>query len=72
MPELKDALLKLDVGNDNHWTGDGLPRIETVKMLASNPAVTREMIAEAAPGFSRATAVGYALLVLCKRTPGHE
>jgi hypothetical protein len=53
------ALLKLDVQNNNHWTADGLPRLDTVRMLASDQTLTREQVAVAAPGFSRATATGY-------------
>lgn len=57
--KIVEALLKLDVKNDNHWTADGLPRLDTVKMLASDQALTRDSVAAAAPGFSRATATGY-------------
>lgn len=57
--KIQEALLKLDVKNDNHWTADGLPRLDTVKMLASDQALTRDSVAAAAPGFSRATATGY-------------
>lgn len=54
--KIVDALKKLDVKNDNHWTADGLPRLDTVKMLASDQTITRDHVAAAAPGFSRATA----------------
>lgn len=54
-----DALRKLDVTNDNHWTADGLPRLDTVKMLAGNPALNRDTVEAAAPGFTRATAANY-------------
>jgi len=47
------ALQKLDVNNDNHWTQDGLPRVETVRMLASDQALTREQVTAAAPEFTR-------------------
>lgn len=57
--KIQEALLKLDVGNDNHWTADGLPRLDTVKMLASDQSLTRDSVAAAAPGFSRSTAQGY-------------
>lgn len=56
---LQQALAKLDVTNGNHWTADGQPRLDTVKMFAGNPAVNREHIEGEAPGFTRATAVGY-------------
>lgn len=48
------ALKQLDAKNDNHWTADNLPRLEAVKLLASDQAVTRAMIEEAMPGFTRA------------------
>lgn len=51
-----EALQKLDTANDNHWTADGLPRIDTVKMLASDQTLTRDVITAAAPNFSRSNA----------------
>ena len=57
MSKILEALSKLDVANDNHWTGDGLPRIETVRMLASNPGISRDDITKEAPDFSRQNAV---------------
>jgi hypothetical protein len=50
---LKEALLKLDVDNDNHWTEQGLPRIETLKFLTGDVSITRESINTTAPGFNR-------------------
>lgn len=57
---LVDSLKKLDVKNDNHWTADGLPRLDTVKMLAADQTVTRDQVAAAAPGFSRNSAATWA------------
>lgn len=57
MSKILEALSKLDVANDNHWTGDGLPRIDTVRMLASNPGISRDDITKEAPDFSRQNAV---------------
>jgi len=54
--KINQALAQLDVANDNHWTGDGLPRLETVKMLAGDQSITREILTQARPGFIRATA----------------
>lgn len=54
--QIKNALSSLDVGNDNHWTGDGLPRLDTVKMLSGDQSVTRDAVTQAAPGFTRTTA----------------
>lgn len=56
MSKVAEALRKLDVTNDNHWTADGLPRIDTVRMIAGNQALTREMITAEMPEFSRQTA----------------
>ena len=48
-----EALSKLDVSNDNHWTEQGLPRIETVKFLTGDTSITRDAINAAFPGFNR-------------------
>lgn len=47
------ALSGLDANNANHWTADGQPRIETVRMLAADGSLTRDQVREAAPYFSR-------------------
>lgn len=47
-----EALGKLDVNNDNHWTNDGLPKLEALKFsVGSN--VTRDQVNEVAPGYTR-------------------
>jgi len=51
------ALGRLDPKNDSHWTSDGLPRLDSVKLFASDPALTREAVTAAAPGFSRSSPV---------------
>lgn len=56
MSKILEALAKLDPTNDNHWTNDGLPRIETIRMLAADQTITREAITAEAPNFSRQTA----------------
>lgn len=53
------ALRQLDPANDNHWTADGSPRLDTVKLLAGGAALTRDQVTQAAPGYSRATAGAY-------------
>lgn len=53
---ITDALSKLDPANDNHWTQDGLPRLDTIKILAGDPGLTREAVTAAAPDFNRASA----------------
>lgn len=47
--KIQEALSKLDVANDNHWTADGLPRLDTVKMFANDPAITRDALTAAFP-----------------------
>jgi hypothetical protein len=54
--KIKAALAKLDPKNDNHWTGDGLPRIETLRLLSGTPTLTREEVLAVAPTFSRQSA----------------
>lgn len=47
-----EALGKLDVNNDNHWTNEGLPKLEALKFsVGSN--VTRDQVNEVAPGYTR-------------------
>jgi hypothetical protein len=50
------ALQKLDVNNDAHWTQDGMPRLETVRLFAGNQALTRDDITKAVPDFTRLAA----------------
>lgn len=57
MSKILEVLSKLDTNNDNHWTADGLPRIETVRMLSGDQSITREQITAEAPDFSRSAAV---------------
>lgn len=57
------ALAQLQADNPNHWTDDGLPRVDTVKLLASDQTLTRDAITQAAIGFSRTN------LVLTPETP---
>ncbi len=51
--KIQDALRKLDTTKDTHWTQDGLPAINIVKVLAGVSNVTRAEIEAAAPGFTR-------------------
>lgn len=50
--DLPTALQQLDAGNDDHWTADGLPRVEVVSGLIGND-VTRKQITNAAPTLTR-------------------
>ena len=50
--KIKEALAKLDIDNDDHWTTEGLPRLDVMKDLVG-VAVSRADITAAAKGFSR-------------------
>lgn len=50
--DLREALSQLDTLNDDHWTGDGAPKIDAVKEILGGP-VTRQDIINTAPHFSR-------------------
>jgi hypothetical protein len=45
--QIREALKKLDVSNDEHWTADGQPR------LAAVPGLTRTELVQVAPHFTR-------------------
>lgn len=51
--KLAEFLLKLDSQNDQHWTDDGLPRVNVVQELANDTSITRAQINDAAPGYAR-------------------
>jgi hypothetical protein len=48
--QILKALGTLDPKNDAHWTTDGSPRIDALKLVA----ITRDHIRQIAPGFCRA------------------
>ena len=48
------AIKRLDPQNGEHWTVDGIPRVDAVATLLGDPNVTRGLIEKAAPGFNRA------------------
>ncbi len=49
---LAEALDELDIDNDEHWTADGLPRLDTLEeYMGTKPA--RAAVKAAAPHFSR-------------------
>jgi chromosome segregation ATPase len=49
------ALLKLDPANDNHWTNQGLPRMDVVEKEVGDKTIKRQDIVDAAPEFTRET-----------------
>ena len=50
--ELKEAIASLDPRNDDHWTEQGLPRMEVIKELTGSH-FSRKEITEAAPLVTR-------------------
>ena len=48
--DIRTALGKLDVKNDDHWTSDGLPRIDALGLPSG---ITRAAVTTAAPQFTR-------------------
>lgn len=55
--KLREVLMLLEPDNDDHWTADGLPRVEVVEQLAGDSTIDRSGINEAAAGFSRGNMV---------------
>lgn len=53
MKTLIEALLELDPDNPNHWTSDGLPKVDALRFATANPSLTRDDITTAAPLFTR-------------------
>lgn len=53
MKTLIEALLELDPENPNHWTSDGLPKVDALRFATANPSLTRDDITTAAPLFTR-------------------
>jgi len=54
--ELREAILSLDAGNPDHWTAAGLPSVHGLTAIMGD-TVTRQEIAEAAPGYDREKAI---------------
>lgn len=54
--KIQEALKQLDPANDDHWTADGLPRMDAVEKLVGSSDITREDVTNAAPDFTRDTA----------------
>lgn len=51
--ELIEALTELDSENDEHWTAQGLPKMEVLKEMTGVEDMTRSMVDEAAPDYAR-------------------
>lgn len=53
---INQALATLDPENDDHWTSDGLPRMEVVEDLVGDKSIKRKDVTDADPEFTRETA----------------
>lgn len=51
--KINEALRKLDVENDQHWTADGMPKMGVVEELVGDKSITRKDVTNAAPDFNR-------------------
>lgn len=54
--DIKQALGQLDPDNNDHWTQDGLPRIDAVEAASGTRGLKRQQITDADPQFTRDTA----------------
>jgi hypothetical protein len=57
--KLAETLQKLDAGNENHWTSDGSPRLETLKFLSGGESYSRDDVSEHFGDFNKASAKDY-------------
>lgn len=53
---IRAASVQLDVDNDDHWTNDGQPALETITHFTGNMRVRRADVIEAVPNLSRDSA----------------
>lgn len=51
--ELIQALSQLDVDDDDHWTADGMPRMDVLQRLTETPDLKRGDVTNAAPELTR-------------------
>lgn len=57
MDKLKGVLANLDPKNNSHWTQDGLPKLEIVRLLTGDSKVSRDDILSVAPELTRESAL---------------
>lgn len=53
---LAQAIARLDHNVEEHWTSDGLPRMDALVAMTGDAGLTRKRVTEAAPGLTRASA----------------
>lgn len=63
---IKAALAQLDPANDDHWTNNGSPRMDVLQGILEDDKITRKMVTDADPAFTRET------MEVAKNTSTHE
>lgn len=54
---LQTALAQLDPQQEDHWTADGLPRMDVLHQLTNDSTIKRQDVTNLSPGLMRDTAV---------------
>ena len=54
--DIKTVLATLDPANDEHWTNNGSPRMDVIQKLMNDDSISRKMVTDANPSFTRETA----------------
>lgn len=57
---ITEALALLDHENDDHWTTEGLPRMDAIVDLTGDASIKRKDVTDAAPEFNRESAAAVA------------
>lgn len=53
---LVSAVTSLDPLNDEHWTSEGLPRMDAIEAVYGSAGVTRKLVEVSVPGYTREVA----------------
>lgn len=55
--DINEFLARLDPSNDEHWTADGLPRMDVLHVILGKDTMTRQDLTGLAPEFTREVAI---------------
>ena len=53
LDRIREAVMTLDNDNDDHWSADGLPRVDVIATMAGDPSIRRKDVTQAVPDLSR-------------------
>ena len=53
LDRIREAVMALETGNDDHWSAEGLPRVDVIATLAGDPSIRRKDVEQAVPGLTR-------------------